>query len=198
MNTSTTARRRPGERLAPFALESLVHGSVQVPGAGFTHLQFRRFTGCPVCNLHLRSFAREHQRIASAGVQTIAFFHSPREAMLPYQGSLPFPTVPDPQRRWYREFGAERSLLAVLHPRVMCAALRGLVGARSNPFAGGSEQAGLPADILLDSAGVIVATHYGKHADDQWSIEELLVMVAVASKRESLAAAAGASTGSSQ
>ncbi|WP_259464520.1 hypothetical protein [Streptomyces sp. TLI_171] len=31
-----------------------------VPAGGLLHLQFRRFAGCPVCNLHLRSFAVRH------------------------------------------------------------------------------------------------------------------------------------------
>lgn len=158
-------------------LTSLAHGLVRLPGPGFTHLQFRRFTGCPVCNLHLRSFAREHERLAGAGLRVIAFFHSPREAMVPYQGALPFPAIPDPERRWYQAFAVERSLFAVLHPRVIAAGLRGLVGAPSNPLAGGHEQAGLPADFLIDRAGTILATHYGAHANDQWSVEEVLALV---------------------
>ncbi|HMZ13123.1 MAG TPA: AhpC/TSA family protein, partial [Mycobacterium sp.] len=31
--------------------------SIRVPGPGRLHLQFRRFAGCPICSLHLRSFA---------------------------------------------------------------------------------------------------------------------------------------------
>lgn len=54
-------RRAVGEHLAPLELSSLAHGTIHVPGPKFTHLQFRRFAGCPVCNLHLRSFARGHQ-----------------------------------------------------------------------------------------------------------------------------------------
>lgn len=94
--------------------------------------------------------------------------------MRPYQGALPFPAVPDPERRWYRHFGVERSAIAVVHPQVVWSALRGLVGARSNPLAGGRDQSGLPADFLIDSRGVIVGTHYGRHADDQWSLDEVL------------------------
>jgi hypothetical protein len=33
---------------------------------------------------------------------------------------------------------------------------------------------GLPADFLLDPDGTVVAAHYGRHADDQWSVDELL------------------------
>lgn len=178
MPPSKTERRQANERISPIVLESLAHGPIHAPSAGFTHLQFRRFTGCPVCNLHLRGFARAHQQIAEQGIQVVAFFHSPREAMSPYQGHLPFPTIPDPERRWYREFGAERSKLAIFHPRVIGAALRGLVSAPSTPLAGGHEQSGLPADLLLDATGRIVATHYGAHAADQWSVEELLSLVA--------------------
>jgi hypothetical protein len=33
---------------------------------------------------------------------------------------------------------------------------------------------GLPADILLDPVGAVLACKYGTHADDQWSVDELL------------------------
>lgn len=176
MTTPEHPRRAVGDRVAPFTLTTLAHGTIQVPAARNTHLQFRRFAGCPVCNLHLRGFARGHDRLAAAGVQTVAFFHSSAELMGPYQGALPFPAVPDPERRWYRHFGVERSAAAVLHPRVVASALRGLFVAPSNPFAGGGDQTGLPADVLLDAAGVIVAVHYGAHADDQWSLDDVLAL----------------------
>ncbi|HVY31992.1 MAG TPA: peroxiredoxin-like family protein [Polyangiaceae bacterium] len=140
------------------------------------HLQFRRFAGCPVCNLHLQTFSRAHQRLNDAGVLSVAFFHSTTEQMTPYQGQLPFPCVADPERRWYRYFGVERSLFAVAHPRVIDAALRGLVVAPSNPFVGGSDQTGLPADFLVDRDNIIVAARYGSHANDQWSVDELLAL----------------------
>lgn len=174
-----TARRAPGEHLAPIELFSLSHGTLRVPAATLVHLQFRRFAGCPVCNLHLQSFAKGHQRLLSAGLQTIAFFHSPAELMRPYQGSLPFPTIPDPTRHWYQHFGVERSRVAVFHPQVVVSALRGLVTAPSNPLAGGSDQTGLPADFLIDTEGVVRAAHYGKHADDQWSLDQVLELASL-------------------
>lgn len=176
-------RRSVGDRLAPIQLSTLAHGIIGVPGPGHQHLQFRRFAGCPVCNLHLRRFAEGHDRLEGAGVRTVAFFHSPAELMRPYQGALPFPTVPDPERRWYRHFGAERSAFAVMHPRVIWSALRGLVGAPSNPFAGGRDQTALPADFLIDADGVIVAAHYGRHADDQWSLDEVLALATARCRR---------------
>jgi hypothetical protein len=169
-------RRSPGERLSPHQFETLAHGRVTIPASTITHLQFRRFAGCPVCNLHLRSFARATKELAASGIQTIAFFHSSAELMRPYQGELPFPVVPDPERRWYAEFGVERARFAVAHPKVVWSALKGLALAPSNPFAGGSDQSGLPADILVDTSGTILAVHYGAHADDQWTVEQVMLL----------------------
>ena len=60
------------------------------------HLQFRRYAGCPICNVHLRSMARHHDDIRAAGILEVAIFHSPAEDMLPHQGDLPFAVVADP------------------------------------------------------------------------------------------------------
>ena len=105
-------RRIPGERLPPLEFTSILDETVKMPGADLLHLQFRRFAGCPVCNLHLKTFARAHQRLRSAGVLTVSFFHSTREQMRRYQGELPFPCVPDPERRWYEPLVEASGLIA--------------------------------------------------------------------------------------
>jgi peroxiredoxin len=171
---AVSKRRSPGEQLPALQFTSIQGDRVDVPGTDLIHLQFRRFAGCPVCNLHLQSFARAHGRLRDAGVLTVAFFHSAPEQMKPYQGQLPFPCVADPGRRWYGFFGVERSRFAVLHPRVIGAALKGLVAAPSNPFVGGADQTGLPADFLVDRSNLIVAARYGSHANDQWNVDEVL------------------------
>ncbi|WP_217918795.1 peroxiredoxin-like family protein [Myxococcus sp. AM010] len=176
---SKTSRRQPGDVLAPFSVTTLSHGLLELPmraPGAFTHLQFRRFAGCPICNLHMRSFAAAQGRIEEAGIHTVAFFHSSAEAMRPYQGDLPFPVVPDLERRWYGHFGVEQSVLAVAHPRVMLSAVRGLASAPSNPFAGEGGQRGLPADFLLDATGRVRAVHYGRHADDHWEVDDVIAL----------------------
>jgi peroxiredoxin len=167
------SRRSVGESISPFSVATLSHGTLSVPSEGFTHLQFRRFAGCPICNLHLRTFAKQLPRLEQAGIRTVAFFHSSAETMKPYQGDLPFPVVPDFERRWYRTFGVERSLRAVLHPQAVRASLEGLASVPSSAFAGEGGMQGLPADFLVDGAGVIRALRYGAHANDQWSVEEV-------------------------
>ncbi len=170
-------RRVAGEQLPPIQFTSLRGDTVSLPAADVAHLQFRRFAGCPICNLHLQTFSRAHQRLAAAGVRTVAFFHSTSEQMRPYQGQLPFACVADPEKRWYQYFGVERSFLAVADPRAIGAGLKGLFAAPSNPFVGGLDPSGLPADFLIDQSNVIVAARYGSHADDQWTVEELLALV---------------------
>lgn len=36
---------------------------------------------------------------------------------------------------------------------------------------------GLPADFLIGSDGRVIACKYGMHADDQWSVDELLAQL---------------------
>lgn len=172
----TNSRLIPGGSIEPFTVETLSHGPVEVPGAGYTHLQFRRFAGCPVCNVHVRTFSRGQPLLLAAGVRTIAFFHSSAEAMLPFQGELPFPIVPDLERRWYTRFGVERSLAAMMHPRAMWAAMQGLASGNANPMQGEGGSNGLPADFLIDARGTLVAVKYGAHAGDAWSVEDVCAL----------------------
>ena len=139
------------------------------------HLQFRRFAGCPFCNLHLRSIAARHDEIVAAGIREIAVFHSSAAELLAHQDTVPFAVVADPDKQLYREFGVESSARAVLHPRAIAPAIRGVLHKRrvwslnldGGPF-------GLPADFLIANDGRVVARKYGELAYDQWSVDELL------------------------
>jgi len=147
------------------------------------HLQFRRFAGCPVCNLHLRSIVRRHAEITSAGVREVVVFHSSAAELREHVAGLPFAVVPDPEKRLYREFGVESARRALLSPRVWLPLLRAV--ARSSwALARGRERPpslnpaggrfGLPADFLIAPDGSVLASKHGEHAYDQWSVDELL------------------------
>src|ERR1700733_10965144 len=106
--------------LSPRELTTIKGESVSVPDPDrLVHLQFRRYAGCPVCNLHLRSFAARHGELLAAAIREGAVFHSRRETMLDFQGQLPFGAVADPRRTLYADFGADRQIspLAALDPR---------------------------------------------------------------------------------
>jgi hypothetical protein len=159
-----------------------VHGDpVPVPD-GLVHLQFRRFAGCPVCNLHLRSIATRHDEIVAAGIREVVVFHSPAAELLPFTAELPFAVIGDPDKVLYREFGVEAGSRALLDPRAWPAIVLGvlrdlgrlLARRRPAPPPAQGGRLGLPADFLITPDGVVLARKYGEHADDQWSVAELL------------------------
>ncbi len=94
--------------------------------------------------------------------------------MLKYQARLPFDCVADPGKEMFRQFGVERSWWAPLHTAVWWAGLRGFLATRRLYKRAENVIFGLPADFLVDVGSHVVATHYGRHADDQWSVDELL------------------------
>ena len=144
----------------------------------------RRYAGCPICSLHLRSFIKRKHDLDRAGVREVAVFHSSAEALREVHAELPFDVVPDPQRQLYAALGVTTSPLALFHPLGLRAALRAALSrASAAPSAGvGDGPFGLPADFLVAPQSRIVAAKYGVHADDQWSVDELLALVDGASE----------------
>jgi hypothetical protein len=183
MSPHDNARRvAVGGDVSPRELSPISGETVNVPDADrLVHLQLRRFAGCPICSLHLRSIVTRHEEISAAGIREVVVFHSTAQEFVGYQAELPFAVIADPERRLYRELGVESSPRALLDPRVWPSILRGLSRAlpgmlRGQPVAlrphGG--RLGQPADLLIASDGRVLACKYGEHAYDQWSVDELL------------------------
>jgi peroxiredoxin len=156
-----------------------IHGlPVEIPSARFkyVHLQFRRFAGCPICNLHLHSFVKRIGEIEAKGIHEVVVFHSPNASLLPYQGNFPFDVIGDPGKNLYHQFGVGSSIYAILDFRAWPSMIEGsrLADRPKGPPEGGV--LGLPADFLIGADGKIVAVHYGRYAYDQWSVNELLAL----------------------
>jgi peroxiredoxin len=169
-----------GERIAEHGLVSISGEPVSIPDPEhLIHVQFRRYAGCPFCNLHLRSVAARYDEIQAHGVREVVLFHSTAEGLLAYNDPTPFAVVADPDKRLYREFGVEPSLRSLLNPRAWAPMIRG-VATKKRPLAGDhrSGHLGLPADFLIASDGHVLARKYGEHAFDQWSVDELLSLSA--------------------
>jgi peroxiredoxin len=180
-----------GDKVSPRRLTTIDGVDVAVPSPDATvHLQFRRFAGCPICSLHMHEVARRHGEISDAGVVEVVIFHSAAEELRRYQADLPFAVVADPDRELYNEFGVESSIRSILHPRAWRAAARGFRwtwraaarGFRERGFSGSlalrENHLGKPADFLIDADGAVRARKYGTHADDQWSVDEILALAA--------------------
>jgi peroxiredoxin len=166
----------PGDTAPSFSKKTIHGEAVSVPDrhAHYVHLQFRRFAGCPVCNFHLLNLSKRHAEIKQAGIHQVVFFHSSRDEMLRYQAQLPFDCVADAGKKYFRVFGVETSVFALLNPRVLWSGLRWIL--TSGRFYDKAENGvlGLPADFLIDPQGLVVACKYGVHADDHWDADELL------------------------
>jgi hypothetical protein len=165
----------PGSTVDHKTLESIqgIHVSIPHP-TQLTHLQFRRFAGCPMCNLHIRSFIQRHSDLIAHEIQEVAVFHSSKKAMLKHHSDAPFALIADPMKMLYREFGVESSLMSLINPKAWPAAMTGLLRHGAGLPGFGESVIGLPADFLIDSAGRVIASKYGSHAYDQWSVDELL------------------------
>jgi peroxiredoxin len=124
----------------------------------------------------MHSILQRYPDIQAAGIQEVVVFHSPNESLVPFQGKFPFDVIGDPEKVLYKQFGVGESVFAILDVRVWPAIYKGIME-KDKPTGepeGGS--LGLPADFLIDPTGKIVASHYGVHAYDQWTVDELLAL----------------------
>jgi len=156
-------------------IETIQSGRIQIPHlAQLTHLQFRRFAGCPMCNLHIHSFVQRNDELLTRGIQEVAVFHSSRKALLEHFAAAPFALIADPEKSLYAAFGVEASIHSILHPRSWLPAVQGLLRHGMSLPGRGESTLGLPADFLIGKDGRVLACKYGSHAYDQWTVNELL------------------------
>jgi peroxiredoxin len=182
VGSGSGAAHRPGGAPPVGALRTAAGRAVPLPDPDgrLVHLQFRRWAGCPVCNVHLRRFAARAGELGAAGVREVVVFHSSAADVSELHAGLPFDVVADPTKRLYAAFGARSSPLFLAHPKAAWAWLRGVLSRRftlkatNGPFA-------LPADFLIDPAGRFVAVKYGRHADDGWTVDEVLALAGASS-----------------
>jgi peroxiredoxin len=183
--SETSDKARVGDAFPTLELTATSGRLVTVPdpGGDYVHLQLRRFAGCPICNLHLRSIVARQDQIRSRGIREVIVFHSTAAELAKHEAELPFPLIADPKRELYRRLAVERRLSSLLRLRALRAAVAGLIAAfakRSTkrgalgPIKPTGGRLGLPADFLIAPDGRITALKYGRHAYDQWTVDELL------------------------
>ncbi len=178
------ARLEPGMMAEPRQLIDIQSKHVRIPDLRrLVHLQFRRFAGCPVCDLHLHAIAKRHNEVLAASIQEVVVFHSSTNELLPFVNGLPFVVIADPNKKLYADFAVESAPRALLDPRAWIPMARGILRSLGeilygeqpvpplNPRGG---RLGLPAEFLIASDGNLLACKYGSHAYDQWSLDELL------------------------
>jgi peroxiredoxin Q/BCP len=172
-------RLEAGDVAVPFTAQAIDGTAVslnQFAGSPVL-LMFFRYASCPMCNLHLRDFAKDYGGLRDRGLAVVAFFHSPARAIQAHAGGrrYPFPLVSDPDFRVYRKYGVETSwprlLLSIVSPRFYVSFVRSLL----HGFWGGMawQMAKMPADFLVGPDGRIVAANYGRDIGDHLPVARL-------------------------
>lgn len=154
---------------------------IQIPDpTRLVHLQFRRFAACVFCNIHLRSFESRHDEIAASEIREVVVFRSTTEQSQAHC-DVPYTLVLDPTGALYTAFGVEFGASAIFGPRAILIAVKNLVPSLLQrriglPPNGQRAEAllGIPADFLIGTDGRLLACEYGNHANDGWSVDELL------------------------
>lgn len=186
MHAMTKTKFVAGDMAPPITAPS-IHGKqirIPEPTARVVHLQFRRFAGCPICNLHLRNLTSHADELRMAGIHEVVVFHSSQDELRHYHAELPFDCIADPGKTLYRRYGVESSLKSLLHPAALWASVRGVVTGRYIPLKIENGPLGLPADFLIAPDGRILAAHYGRHADDNWDFGTLIALVNAVTRNE--------------
>ena len=165
--SGTDDKARVGDAFPALELAATSGDLVTIPdpAGDYVHLQLRRFAGCPICNLHLRSIVTRHDEIRSRGIREVVVFHSTSAELAKHEAELPFPLIADPERELYRRLGVERRARSLLSPRALGAAMTGEAAALGKR----STKRG-----PLGPVKRIAALKYGRHAYDQWTVDELL------------------------
>lgn len=168
-------RFKVGNFLPSIKLSSVNQGEIDIPSPGtITHLQFRRFAGCPMCNLHLHEFKTRAPELSAANIQEVVVFHSTAEQLQEFQQDTPFAMIADPGKQLYRQFAVQESLWAAAHPVALFTAIYAYIkGFRGTPNADETVK-GLPAEFLINEKGEMLAVHYGRHGSDHWSFDEVI------------------------
>jgi len=164
-----------GEIIEHQSLKSTRGTPVEIPNPnGLTHLQFRRFVGCPVCNLHMHEFFNRNNDLVNHGIQEVVVFQSSIKAVSERLMEAPFPLIADSAKVLYKAFGVETSVAAMMNPKMLPATIKGMwhygVKLPENYHAAFN----LPAEFLIDSSGKVLASKYGSNYDDQWDVDELI------------------------
>lgn len=175
-------QRQIGETIHRRKLITAESQTIYIPDAeNIVHLQFRRFAGCPFCSTHLNAFVRRHAEIVAAGVREVVVFRSTAVALQRHHADLPFAVIADPRDELYAEFGVGSGLRSLLDPRALLMAIPNVIRMLPRlpgipPWGKGT--LGLPADFLIATDGRLRACKYGAHADDQWSLDDVLALTA--------------------
>lgn len=177
--TAGGGRLRTGMAAPSFGVIDAFGQPVMLEGyrGGSILLSFYRYASCPLCNLRVHELVAHHDEWRERGLHLLAVFESPAEHIRRYldRHDAPFPILPDPERRLYRQYGVQPSwggLLRVMthhFPMVYEAVVRkGFLPGRMD-----GDWAMVPADFLIGPDLRIAEAFYGRHIGDHMPVTQI-------------------------
>jgi len=138
-------------------------------------LSFYRFASCPFCNLRIHELVKRYEEF-DEGFRMVAVFDSSLDKLVRDTAGhrAPFPILADETRTYYQKYGIKRSLYGMLSgmtvrfPTLMRGLFKGYL-----PREFKTSLLTMPADFLVDAAGVIRRAYYGTDEGDHLSFDEI-------------------------
>ncbi len=163
-------RLNPGEKVIPIklpAIDGSVYDTDRLRGIPFM-LSFYRFASCPFCNLRIHEIVNRFDELGK-NFTVVAVFDSPLDNLKRHTDGhkAPFPILADESNQYYREYGIEHSFGGMLKGMIlrMPTLARGMLKGYLPTSLKGSIIT-MPADFLVDAAGIIQTAYYGKDEGD--------------------------------
>ncbi len=172
---------------APFISKPAIDGTTfdteSLVGRRFM-LSFFRFASCPFCNLRMHQLVTRFSEF-EAGFTIVAIFDSPLDNLRRHseRHGAPFPVLADEDGSAYRSYAIEHSMAGMIKGMVLRAPT--LVRAMSRgyvPLVIKGDMTTLPADFLIDEAGVIQAAYYGGDEGDHLPFDQIAAFSAEAAR----------------
>ena len=136
---------------------------------GKTALVFLRYYGCTLCQLDIRQFAREQEKIIAGGGQMLVVLQSDPALVAGEikEGDLPFDIICDPDQKLYKDFeiNPAKSKLGMVDFKTIGKMKQAKsAGLEHGKYEGDELQ--LPAVFVLDRERTVTHAHYGKKVSD--------------------------------
>ena len=138
-------------------------------------LSFYRFASCPFCNLRINELVKRFDEFGS-NFTIVAIFDSPLDNLKKFTKGheAPFPILADEKNKYYKEYAIESSLAGMLKgmifrlPTLLKGIFKGYL-----PYVFKGSLITMPADFLIDKAGIIQEAYYGKDEGDHLSFDTI-------------------------
>jgi len=138
-------------------------------------LSFMRYTGCPVCNLHIYQLNQRKDDIDKKNLSIVFVFESSAKSILNYirKENFAFRFISDPRQTLYNTYAVEKSWRKFIRWGLTFKGLSNAIKGYTKyhqfySMKGSMNRVG--AEFLIDEKGILEKVHYGKMVGDHMPV----------------------------